>query len=106
MQNIRAELYNLNSYAELVETLSNHDEHDKGYLFEQFCKALLRTSKDFDADKVFLGKEIPKEELVRLKHPITKKDYGNDGLLIKRDGTRVAFQCKYRSINENYNFRI
>lgn len=83
------------SWEELDKQLHSLDSRAKGDWFELFCKALLITNRQFNAKAVYLGNEIPPEERTALKLPF--HDLGQDGLLIKNDGTRVVFQAKYRS---------
>ncbi len=83
------------SWEELDKQLHSLDSRAKGDWFELFCKALLITNRQFNAKAVYLGSEIPPEERTALKLPF--HDLGQDGLLIKNDGTRVVFQAKYRS---------
>ena len=82
-------------WQDIENHLEQTNSNEKGRFFEEFSVALLKVnSKEFDTKAVYLGEDIPKVERNRLN--LASKDLGQDGLLIKEDGTRVVFQSKYR----------
>lgn len=64
---------------------------EKGDAFEQFAFAYFTYFKDiYQVKELFMGPDIPDEYKVKFK--LEKKDSGVDGLIIKEDGSSVAYQ--------------
>lgn len=72
---------------------------EKGDAFEQFAFAYFTYFKDiYQVKELFMGPDIPDEYKVKFK--LEKKDSGVDGLIIKEDGSSVAYQVKFRNAQE------
>ncbi len=68
----------------------------KGIAFEQFVFAYFTYFKNmYLISKLYMENDIPQE--LRHKIKLEKRDSGVDGLIIKEDGTSVAYQAKFRS---------
>lgn len=69
---------------------------DKGTAFEQFVFAYFTYFKDmYLISELYMENSIPIE--LRKKVRLEKRDSGVDGLIVKEDGTTVAYQAKFRS---------
>lgn len=72
---------------------------EKGDAFEQFAYAYFTYFKDiYQVKELFMGPDIPEEYKVLYK--LEKKDSGVDGLILKEDGSSVAYQVKFRTAAE------
>ncbi|NLM75056.1 MAG: AlwI family type II restriction endonuclease [Clostridiaceae bacterium] len=81
----------LESSIELIEC-----PKEKGTVFEEFVFAYFTYYKDiYQIAELYMESSIPPElrERVRLE----RRDSGVDGLIVKEDGTTVAYQAKFRS---------
>lgn len=84
-----------------IESISENKE--KGDIFEQFAYAFFVYNKNFyQIDRVYMETDIPEE--FREKYRLEKKDSGVDGLIIKTDGSSIAYQVKFRSSNFNLSY--
>ncbi|WP_127837528.1 hypothetical protein [Clostridium prolinivorans] len=80
-----------------IESIENVKE--KGTAFEQFVFAYFTFFKNmYMISELYMESDIPAE--LRQKFKLEKRDSGVDGLLIKEDGTSVAYQAKFRSGQE------
>lgn len=69
---------------------------EKGDAFEQFAFAYFTYFKDiYQISELFMGPDIPDNYKAMFK--LEKKDSGVDGLIIKEDGSSVAYQVKFRT---------
>lgn len=69
---------------------------EKGDAFEQFAFAYFTYFKDiYQINELFMGPDIP--ESYKTQYKLEKKDSGVDGLIIKEDGSSIAYQVKFRS---------
>jgi superfamily II DNA or RNA helicase len=77
-----------------IETIETAKE--KGTAFEQFVFAYFEYFKDmYLISKVYMENSIPND--LRKKIKLEKRDSGVDGVIVKEDGTTVAYQAKFRS---------
>lgn len=84
----------LESEIEKIETAK-----EKGDAFEQFAYAYFCYFKDiYQVSNLYMGPDIPEE--LKDKYKLEKKDSGVDGLILKEDGTSIAYQVKFRSAAE------
>lgn len=80
-----------------IEQLETKKE--KGDAFEQFAFAYFRYFKDiYQIDELYMGPDIPAE--LKARYKLEKKDSGVDGLILREDGSSVAYQVKFRSAAE------
>jgi superfamily II DNA or RNA helicase len=69
---------------------------EKGTAFEQFVLAYFTYFKDmYLISELYMESSIPLE--LRKKVKLEKRDSGVDGLIVKEEGTTVAYQAKFRS---------
>lgn len=74
---------------------------EKGDAFEQFAYAYFTYFKDIHQVKeLFMGPDIP--EKYKVLYKLEKKDSGVDGLILKEDGSSVAYQVKFRTARKTY----
>lgn len=86
-----------NELESAIESIENVKE--KGTAFEQFVFAYFTFFKNmYMISELYMESDIPAE--LRQKIKLEKRDSGVDGLLIKEDGTSVAYQAKFRSGQE------
>jgi len=79
---------------EAIEKLSTTTE--KGNAFEEFTYAYFKIKSVFyQVDEVYPYKHIPQK--YKDKYRLAVRDSGVDGLIIRKDGTAVAYQSKFRS---------
>ena len=72
---------------------------EKGDVFEQFAYAYFTYFKDiYQVKELFMGPDIPEE--YKALYKLEKKDSGVDGLILKEDGSSVAYQVKFRTAAE------
>lgn len=85
------------SWAELEAAIEAIEvAKEKGTAFEQFVFAYFTFFKDlYMISELFMESDIPVG--LRKKIKLEKRDSGVDGLIIKEDGTSVAYQAKFRS---------
>ncbi len=80
-----------------IESISITKE--KGDAFEQFAYAYFTYFKDiYQIRELFMGPDIPED--YKKAYKLEKKDSGVDGLIIREDGSSVAYQVKFRSAQE------
>lgn len=80
-----------------IESISVTKE--KGDAFEQFAYAYFTYFKDiYQIRELFMGPDIPEE--YKNTYKLEKKDSGVDGLIIRENGSSVAYQVKFRSDQE------
>lgn len=73
---------------------------EKGDAFEQFAYAYFCYFKDiYQISELYMGPDIPEE--IKTKYKLEKNDSGVDGLILKEDGTSIAYQVKFRSAAES-----
>jgi predicted helicase len=71
-------------------------DHDSGYSFEILCKYVLLCHFNFnDIENVYMYTEIP--ETLKTKLNLPQNDKGIDLLIVYKNKTFKAVQCKYRS---------
>ena len=76
---------------------------EKGDAFEQFAYAYFVFFKDkYQIKEHFMWQDIP-EKYREICH-LEKKDSGVDGLIVKEDGSTVAYQVKFRSNQESPSY--
>lgn len=85
------------NFAELEAYASTlYPEKKKGDFFEKFCEFYFRyRSIFFQAREVYPHHSLPKAIRDRLN--LESSDYGVDGVIVRFDGTLVAYQAKFRS---------
>lgn len=72
---------------------------EKGDAFEQFAYAYFTYFKDiYQVKELFMGSDIP--EAYKVLYKLEKKDSGVDGLILKEDGSSIAYQVKFRTAAE------
>lgn len=72
---------------------------EKGDVFEQFAYAYFTYFKDiYQIKELFASPDIP--EKYKVLYKLERKDSGVDGLILKEDGTSVAYQVKFRAAGE------
>lgn len=75
---------------------SLYPEKKKGDFFEKFCEFYFRyRSIFFQAREVYPHEKIPKA--IRERLHLESSDYGVDGVIVRFDGSLVAYQAKFRS---------
>lgn len=75
---------------------SLYPEKTKGDFFEKFCEFYFRyRSVFFQAREVYPHHSIPKS--IRERLHLESSDYGVDGVIVRFDGTLIAYQAKFRS---------
>lgn len=80
-----------------IEQLETKKE--KGDAFEQFAFAYFRYFKDiYQIDELYMEPDIPAE--LKARYKLEEKDSGVDGLILREDGSSVAYQVKFRSAAE------
>lgn len=73
-----------------------YPEKKKGDFFEKFCEFYFRyRSTFFQAAEVYPHHSLPKAIRERLQ--LEPNDYGVDGVIVRFDGSLVAYQAKFRS---------
>lgn len=84
------------NFAELEAYASTlFPEKKKGDFFEKFCEFYFRyRSIFFQAREVYPHQSVPKQIRERLK--LESSDYGVDGVIVRFDGSLVAYQAKFR----------
>ena len=81
-----------------LEQISSQKE--KGDVFEEFAFAYFTYFRDlYQIDLLFSIRDLP--DIYKTKYKLEKRDNGVDGLFIKKDGTAVAYQVKFRSGQES-----
>jgi predicted helicase len=85
------------NFAELEAYASTlYPEKIKGDFFEKFSEFYFRyRTIFFQAREVYPQRSVPKAIRERLK--LESSDYGVDGVIVRFDGTLVAYQAKFRS---------
>lgn len=85
------------SFSDLEEYASAlYPETKKGDFFEKFCEFYFRyRSIFFQAREVYPHRSLPKA--IRERLHLESSDYGVDGVIVRFDGTLVAYQAKFRS---------
>lgn len=85
------------SFAELEAYASTlYPEKKKGDFFETFCEFYFRyRSIFFQAREVYQHNSLPKA--IRDRLHLESRDYGVDGVIVRFDGSLVAYQAKFRS---------
>lgn len=85
---------NFGEFESYASTL--YPEKKKGDFFEKFCEFYFRyRSIFFQAREVYPHHSVPKAIRERLR--LESSDYGVDGVILRFDGTLVAYQAKFRS---------
>lgn len=89
-----------NNWKELesrIENLTNTKEI--GNAFEQFTYAFfIIKSQQYLVEEIYMSQDIPEKYLEEYKIAHSRNaDCGVDGLIIRRDGLAMAYQCKFRS---------
>ena len=71
----------------------------EGDAFEQFAYAYFTYFKDlYQAAEIYMGRDIPAKYKASLK--LEARDSGVDGLIVREDGSTVAYQVKFRKNHE------
>jgi predicted helicase len=85
------------NFAELEDYTSGlFPEKKKGDFFEKFCEFYFRyRSIFFQAREVYTHQSLPKA--IRERLHLESSDYGVDGVIVRFDGSLVAYQAKFRS---------
>lgn len=85
---------NFSEFEAYTSTL--YPEKAKGDFFEKFCEFYFRyRSIFFQAREVYPHQSVPKA--IRERLHLEPNDYGVDGVIVRFDGTLVAYQAKFRS---------
>lgn len=85
---------NFGEFESYASTL--YPEKKKGDFFEKFCEFYFRyRCIFFQAREVYPHHSVPKAIRERLR--LESSDYGVDGVIVRFDGTLVAYQAKFRS---------
>ena len=89
-----------NNWKELERHIENlPTTKEIGDAFEQFTYAFfIIKSQQYLVDEIYMSQNIPNKYLEEYKIAHQRNsDCGVDGLIIRRDGLAMAYQCKFRS---------
>ena len=89
-----------NNWKELERHIENlPTTKEIGDAFEQFTYAFfIIKSQQYLVDEIYMSQDIPNKYLEEYKIAHQRNsDCGVDGLIIRRDGLAMAYQCKFRS---------
>ena len=89
-----------NNWKELERHIENlPTTKEIGDAFEQFTYAFfIIKSQQYLVDEIYMSQDIPNKYLEEYKIAHQRNsDCGIDGLIIRRDGLAMAYQCKFRS---------